>query len=425
MTKRNVWITSSDEIAKVCDLLPANRGRQLLVTSLIKAYQLDRECLLVDIKRAKREDLERFHGKEYIACLLQKRHYEEKAPFLRKRSVYADEPDGSKGRYDQNHEESTFSEESTDAPPSETDSETKTENWSENLQNTVLLDRFGLHFDCPVFPHMDEYVRLVASTSISAAGVLVREAGKPSSPVVLNWYGGRHHCMKNRAGGFCYVNDIVLAINVLRNAYRRVFYLDIDLHHGDGVESAFSTSRNVVTCSIHRYDVGFFPGTGSLESSTPTKLNIPTRKGVNDESMGVIITDVVIPYIRRFLPQAIVLQAGCDGLATDENKEWNMTIKGYGDVMQSILRLKLPTLVLGGGGYNHTETAKCWAYLTKICTGNTEEWDVIPEHSQLDAYENDGFRFWTDENSRIRPRKDENDTEYLQKVRKHMEDMAL
>lgn len=434
MGSRNVWIVSSDTIAQICDLLPANRGRQLLVTSLIKAYGLDRECQVLDVYRAKKEDLERFHAREFVDFLLNRKNYEQigdsqETTVLKKRLVYADKPEKKTNTDTDNSNSADDTEGYTSGSELESETQRSLETVTDSLgynedEVKSTLDKFGLHYDCPLFPQIDEYVLLVASSSISAAKTLLREDKKTPNPVVLNWYGGRHHCMKDKAAGFCYVNDVVLAISVLRNTYKRVFYLDIDLHHGDGVEAAFRTSINVATCSIHRYDIGFFPGTGSLESSGHTRVNIPTKRGLNDESMSCIMEDIVLPYLGRFLPQAVVLQAGCDGLATEDNREWNMTIKGYEKVLKSILDLNLPTLVLGGGGYNHTETAKCWAHLTKVAVGNKEEWDVLPEHGYLDAYEGDGYRFWTDANSRVRPRKNENDREYLQMMKRHIEELG-
>ena len=125
-------------------------------------------------------------------------------------------------------------------------------------EDNAELETYGLLHDCYIFPFMSEYVNLVAASSIQAATRLTKERkDNRAQNIVINWYGGRHHCKKNKAAGFCYINDIVLSINVLRRNYRRIFYLDLDLHHGDGVESAFEFSKNVMTCSIHRYDIGF------------------------------------------------------------------------------------------------------------------------------------------------------------------------
>lgn len=389
--KRSVWITSSIQLEQVCDLLPANKGRQSLVASLIRAYDLDQKCDgIIEVSPAKRRDLERFHGKQFLDALLKPR----------------EDLDRSSEEYEafsrllKSNEEPSFSDDDSD------------------VDDDSDLEAYGLKFDCPVFPFMADYCKWVAGSSIAAARQLIKNVDGGENTIIINWFGGRHHCFKNRAAGFCYINDIVLAITTLRQKFKKVYYLDVDLHHGDGVESAFEFSKNVMTCSIHRHDIGFYPGTGDMSHNSAYTLNIPTKKGLSDGSMMKIIEDIVAPSIERFCPDAIVLQMGCDGLSTDEHKEWNMSIKGYGKVLRYIITKfgKCPIMVLGGGGYNHTETAKCWTYLTSIALGITEEWDIIPEHQNLDEYEQDGFQFWTQDNSSVKQRADSNDESYIKEL---------
>ena len=83
--------------------------------------------------------------------------------------------------------------------------------------------------------------------------------------MAINWSGGWHHAKRDSAAGFCYVNDVVLAIHRLQAAFKRVMYVDLDVHHGDGVEDAFSFTDKVMTMSIHKHEFGFFPGTGALK----------------------------------------------------------------------------------------------------------------------------------------------------------------
>ena len=143
-----------------------------------------------------------------------------------------------------------------------------------------------------------------------------------------------------------------------------------------------------------------------------------------------IVREIVLPLIKNFLPDVLVIQAGCDGLSTDEHKEWNMTIKGYGKVLSFLLNAVGTTsvMILGGGGYNHTETAKCWTYLTSIALGeeDCEEWDLIPDHKYLDAYQDCGFRFWTNENSSYtKLMKDENDQDYIEQIKGYILDKCI
>lgn len=387
-TKRKVYITLSEFATKIVDLLPSNKGRQSLVLGLIEAYKLIDLCDgTIDIYPAQTKDLTTYHDDEFVKHLMGPR------TFLDKNFNKIDKAE--------------------------------TDLTNIVIEENDLDEKYGLTFDCYPFPSLDLYVQLTAASSINAARKIVQQVKETNDQIIaVNWYGGRHHCHKSHAAGFCYVNDVVLSINILRKNLGSVFYLDLDLHHGDGVENAFKFSKKVATCSIHRYDIGFYPGTGSLKSSRENTYNIPTEKGLNDSSMLWIIKEIVAPLILNFGPRAIVIQCGCDGLALDTHKEWNMTIKGYRDSIDWILShfSEIPIMLLGGGGYSHTETAKCWTYLTGLVLGvsDIDTWDILPEHKNLDAYEKDGFRFWTDHNSGPSKMKDHNSVEYLNDIKTHL-----
>lgn len=110
---------------------------------------------------------------------------------------------------------------------------------------------------------MYEFCQLSAGGSVAAAVKL----NKQSADICINWGGGLHHAKKSEASGFCYVNDIVLGILELLKYHQRVLYIDIDVHHGDGVEEAFYTTDRVMTVSFHKYGE-YFPGTGDLRVSS-------------------------------------------------------------------------------------------------------------------------------------------------------------
>jgi len=124
---------------------------------------------------------------------------------------------------------------------------------------TEQLLYFNLGEDCPVFDGLYDFCNLYTSGSILGAHFLKENI----SDIAINWSGGLHHAKKHEASGFCYINDCVLAILELLTKYDRVLYLDIDIHHGDGVEEAFFTTDRVLTCSFHKYGE-YFPGTGSI-----------------------------------------------------------------------------------------------------------------------------------------------------------------
>lgn len=447
-TKRKVWLTSSEALSELCDLLPSNKGRQSLVTSLIKAYGLDIKCEdIISVTRIKRKELETFHGKDYLDEVLKRRPKVNtglsnltRIKRILQLNQYKDIPEKSARHADENIDILKLGEDIVKKYTTEINDNSDDDSSCFELSDSAhevsfeeeetqdddeVLEHFGLLHDCSVFPFMSEYVKLVAASSIHTADRLVKEKHDGNVlKIAINWYGGRHHCKKNRAAGFCYINDIVLGINTLRRSYRKVFYLDLDLHHGDGVESAFEFSKNVMTCSVHRYDLGFYPGTGTLGSTNDTKVNIPVMKGLNNHSMLKIVQEIVIPLIKNFEPGALVIQAGCDGLSTDDHKEWNMTIDGYGRVLKELLAKSgsKSVMILGGGGYNHIDTAKCWTYLTRIALAeeNMDEWDMIPDHHHIDSYESCGFKFWTDENSNPRKIKDENSPEYIEELKAHI-----
>ena len=130
----------------------------------------------------------------------------------------------------------------------------------DNMNDYVRqLQQFNVGEDCPVFDGMYDYCLIYTSGSIGGA----KRLNAKTSDIVINWSGGLHHAKKSEASGFCYVNDCVIAILELLKYHQRVLYIDIDIHHGDGVEEAFYTTDRVMTLSFHKYG-DYFPGTGDL-----------------------------------------------------------------------------------------------------------------------------------------------------------------
>lgn len=133
-----------------------------------------------------------------------------------------------------------------------------------------------------MFDGLYEFCQLSSGGSVAAAVKLNKQA----ADIAVNWAGGLHHAKKSEASGFCYVNDIVLAILELLKYHQRVLYIDIDIHHGDGVEEAFYTTDRVMTVSFHKYGE-YFPGTGDLRDIGAGRgkyysLNFPLRDGIDD-----------------------------------------------------------------------------------------------------------------------------------------------
>ncbi|KAJ1649756.1 hypothetical protein IWQ61_009252 [Dispira simplex] len=363
-TDYRVAYVYSPEYAAVADLLPSNRGRSSVVHGLAKALGLLQHPRVdvVPPALATAEELKRFHSAEYIDFVLA----------LDKQPKCTDE---------------TALEDNINilSEPSCVGSVDDEINWSDPGR----LNQFGLLDDCAVFPELPQYVSLVAGGSLVAALHLIRGTHR----YAIHWDGGRHHAKRHSAAGFCYVNDIVLAILALRRGFDKVLYIDIDLHHGDGVEAAFQYSEKVFTLSFHRHAPGFFPGTGACESVGKGKgkytcLNVPLQEGLGDGQFHRIFSDVTRLVSDTFRPDVVVMQCGSDGLTQDPYKEWNLTPNGFGKAVQEVLRWDIPTLFLGGGGYHTANVARCNAYLTSLiipCPDITLDTE-IPDHPHMELY---------------------------------------
>ena len=242
-----------------------------------------------------------------------------------------------------------------------------------------LYSRFNLSGDCPIFGGVFDFCRMYTGASLQAARHLTRS----ESEVVINWSGGLHHAKRASASGFCYINDIVLAILEMLRHYPRVLYIDIDVHHGDGVQEAFWSCDRVMTLSLHRYGDHFFPGTGGLEEQglglgKGFSLNVPLGAGIDDAGYAYVFAPILRETVSRFQPSAIVLQCGADSLRGDRLGCFNLSIKGHGDCVRMVQGLGLPLLVLGGGGYTIRNVSRCWAYETGLLVGKALEND-LPE----------------------------------------------
>lgn len=231
------------------------------------------------------------------------------------------------------------------------------------------MQRFNVGEDCPVFDGLYEFCQLSAGGSVASAVKLNKQAAE----ICINWGGGLHHAKKSEASGFCYVNDIVLGILELLKYHQRVLYIDIDVHHGDGVEEAFFTTDRVMTVSFHKYGE-YFPGTGDLRDIGAGKgkyyaVNIPLRDGMDDESYESIFVPIMTKVMETYQPSAVVLQCGADSLTGDRLGCFNLTVKGHGKCVEFIKKYNLPFMLLGGGGYTIRNVSRCWTYETSVALG--------------------------------------------------------
>ena len=167
----------------------------------------------------------------------------------------------------------------------------------------------------------------------------------------------------------------MLGILELLRYKQRVLYIDIDVHHGDGVEEAFYTTDRVMTVSFHKYGE-YFPGTGELRDigvgqGKHYSVNFPLRDGIDDKSYQGIFEPVIKSVMEYYRPEAIVLQCGGDSLSGDRLGCFNLSMRGHANCVSFVKSFDLPVLVLGGGGYTMRNVSRAWAYETGLLVGQS------------------------------------------------------
>lgn len=224
--------------------------------------------------------------------------------------------------------------------------------------------------DCPVFPGMYEYAVLAAGGTLVAAKLIL----SGDADVAFNPSGGFHHAGPERAAGFCYINDVALACMVLAEQGKRVLYLDVDVHHGDGVAYAFYDRSDVMTISLHQDPRTLFPGTGFADEIGTGEgkgycVNVPLPVGTYDQIYLKAFEAVVLPLIKAYNPDVFVFELGADALAGDPLGHLQLTNNVYAEIINHLLSLNKPIVATGGGGYNVDNTARAWALAWSIFCG--------------------------------------------------------
>jgi histone deacetylase 1/2 len=247
------------------------------------------------------------------------------------------------------------------------------------------LHRYNMDVDCPVFDGLFKFCQMYAGGSVGGAVKL----NSGASQICINWSGGLHHAKKSEASGFCYINDIVLAILELLKFHSRVLYIDIDIHHGDGVEEAFYTTDRVMTVSFHKFG-DYFPGTGGVNDIGVKKgknyaINFPLHDGIDDDHFVDIFKSILAKVMEVYRPGAVVLQCGADSLSGDRLGCFNLSLKGHGACVEYMKSFNVPLLVLGGGGYTVRNVARCWAYETSVLL-DTKLPSEIPYNEYYEYY---------------------------------------
>ncbi|XP_064458469.1 histone deacetylase 8-like [Ornithodoros turicata] len=353
-----VYVHSANHVFE-CSRLPRVRGRSLLVHGLIRAYGLLPQLRIVHPRPASDTELKSFHSEDYINFL-------------------------------------QSCESSKDLELEE-----------EKAKEYNLVD------DCPLVKSLYTIIRYIAGGTLTAARALITG----TSAIAIHWEGGWHHGQRSEAAGFCYVNDVVLGIQELCQHFGRVLYVDLDVHHGDGVQEAFCATDRVLTLSFHNHETGFYPGTGSLEELGYGRgkgycLNVPLQSGIGNDAFVSVAKKVLDAVLSHYQPDVIVCQCGVDGLSGDPLGAFNLTQSAFVECLQLLMSKCIPLLVLGGGGYVPENAARCWTQLTATLVGKTLE-DDVPEHKFL-------LKYGPSYELKISPglRQDCNATEYLERVTK-------
>ena len=216
--------------------------------------------------------------------------------------------------------------------------------------------------DNPVYEGMYDAAVWSSGASMRAAELLA-EGGVDAA---MSISGGLHHAMPGYASGFCVFNDPVLAIKELLLRGMRVAYVDIDCHHGDGVQHAFYDTDSVLTVSVHESGAYIFPGTGFTEESGEGagrgySVNLPLYPYTTDDVYIWAFREIVPPLIQAFSPDVLVAQLGIDSHYRDPITHLALTVQGFGQVVTELSRLAPKLLALGGGGYDLQAVARAWA----------------------------------------------------------------
>jgi acetoin utilization protein AcuC len=240
---------------------------------------------------------------------------------------------------------------------------------------------FGLGSDdTPVFPGIFDASRTMAGGSIDAAKRMIEEDCS-----AFNIAGGLHHAFPTQAAGFCVFNDVALAISILKKRFSRILYIDIDAHHGDGVQQIFYQDRDVLTFSIHESGDYLFPGTGFVDEAGSGEglgysVNVPMPMYASDQDYSLAFEEVVPRLFDWFRPEVVVAELGVDTHYSDPLTSLNVTLRGYVTAVRGIVDLtnryaKGRLLALGGGGYNLAVVPTAWTSALAIMRG-----EPVPEY---------------------------------------------
>ncbi len=255
---------------------------------------------------------------------------------------------------------------STDPGPGERDEPLRvhSEEYVNAVQRAMEMDRadaYGFGFttqDTPRFSGMYE-----ASLAYTSGSARAAEAVRDGEQLAISLSGGLHHAQRAAASGFCVFNDCAVAISILRERFSRVAYVDIDVHHGDGVQAIFYEDPTVMTCSIHQDGRTLYPGTGFPKETGAdlSSINVPLWPNTSQDVWIWALENGIMPALKRFRPEAIVLQMGTDSHFLDPLARIENDAQTWLNAVKRVKELGLPLVALGGGGYEITCVPRMWS----------------------------------------------------------------
>lgn len=245
--------------------------------------------------------------------------------------------------------------------------------------------------DTPPFPGIHQ-----AALHYSAATLQAAYEVRDGAELGLALTGGLHHAQRTKANGFCIYNDPAIACLILRERFERVLYVDIDLHHGDGVQAIFADDPSVLTFSIHQDGRTLYPGTGAVEEPG---INLPLPPGTTGGAWLGVFQEVLGLASLSFQPQAVVLQMGADPHPTDPLGRLEVPSHCWRSAVATVRDLGLPLVACTGGGYALDATTRMWtgAYLALLGRDVPSSLDDPPQGHESGVEAADALRaYWAD-----------------------------
>ena len=242
-----------------------------------------------------------------------------------------------------------------------------------------ILERGLGTADNPILPGIYEWSLLVAGGTQTAMDKLIKD----DALVAFNPLGGFHHAMPGHAEGFCYINDISIAIiyALRKSSELKILYIDLDAHHGNGVQEAFYEDPRVLFISLHETGKTLYPWSGyeteiGKGGGKGFTVNLPLEPGTDDEVYDFVLDEAVFPLIKSYAPDLIVAELGADALISDPLTHLKLTNNSYQKAVRGLTELCPRILGLGGGGYDLYRTSRCW----------TLAWSILNHLSPTDEF---------------------------------------